>query len=88
MARPPKGARDPQGAKAPGKPGETEGFEDPDGGELWSKNPNGRGYGWQDKVGNVWMPTGLGRTAHGGPHWDVQMADGTHVNVYPGGRLR
>ena len=88
MARPPRDAKDPNGAKAPGKPGSAEGFGDPEGGEKWSKNPNGRGYGWEDRDGNVWVPTGPGAAAHAGPHWDVQRPDGTYVNVYPGGRLR
>jgi hypothetical protein len=34
----------------------------------------------------VWVPTGDGPAAHGGPHWDVQTPGGGYVNVYPGGR--
>jgi hypothetical protein len=71
-------------AKAPGKPGAAEGFEDPKGGEQWAKGPDGRG-GWLDSKGNVWQPTGQGGLAHGGPHWDVQLAGGGYVNVRPGG---
>lgn len=26
--------------------------------------------GWEDAGGNVWVPTGPGSLAHGGPHWD------------------
>jgi RHS repeat-associated protein len=88
--RPPDNARDPNGPKAPGKPGADEGFVDPPGGEDWVPNPNGKGYGWKDAKGNVWCPTGPGPKAHGGPHWDVQTpgrSDG-YVNVYPGGRRR
>ncbi|MEO1248060.1 MAG: RHS repeat-associated core domain-containing protein, partial [Pseudomonadota bacterium] len=88
LAEPPRDARDPDGAKAPGKPGEDEGFEDPKGGEDWVPNPNGRGNGWLDADGNVWVPTGPGGEAHGGPHWDVQKPGRGYVNVYPGGRRR
>ncbi|WP_373278990.1 polymorphic toxin type 37 domain-containing protein [Amantichitinum ursilacus] len=58
FSQPPADAHDPDGAKAPGKPGEPEGFVDPKGGEDWVKNPNGRGSGWKDSKGNVWVPTG------------------------------
>jgi RHS repeat-associated protein len=82
--RPPKDAKDPNGAKAPGKPGEAEGFEDPKTGEKWVKGPDGRG-GWQDSKGNVWQPTGQGGLAHGGPHWDIQRPNGRgYVNGLPG----
>lgn len=84
----PSDAKDPNGAKAPGKPGEKEGFKDPKTGEKWVKNPNGRGSGWLDADGNVWVPTGWGGSAHGGPHWDVQDPEGGNDNVYPGGRRR
>ncbi|WP_228488200.1 polymorphic toxin type 37 domain-containing protein [Caenimonas koreensis] len=92
FAKPPKDAKEPEGAKAPGKPGEAEGLKDPKGGENWVRNPNGRGYGWQGADGGVWCPTGpdTGSTgdAHGGPHWDVQYPGGRYDNVYPGGRRR
>ena len=88
MIKSPKDAKDQIGAKAPGKPGEAEGFQDPEDGEKWVRNPNGMGYGWEDAHGNVWVPTGHGGSAHAGPHWDVQMPDGTHMNVYPGGKSR
>lgn len=58
FSTPLKDARDPAGAKAPGKPGAAEGFEDPKTGEEWGRDPNGRGAGWKDKDGNVWVPTG------------------------------
>ena len=87
-AEPPHDAADPNSAKAPGKPGEAEGFADPKGGPEWVPNPNpGRGgssAGWLDSKGRVWCPTGQGRRAHGGPHWDVQLPGGRNVNVYPG----
>ena len=89
--RPPEGARDRYGPKAPGKPGKAEGFEDPKNGEAWGKAPNGE-WGWVDKNGNVWVPT-RGRGAHGGDHWDIQPGRGGprprgEGNVYPGGRRR
>lgn len=88
QARPPDNAYDPNGPKAPGRPGEAEGFRDPKGGPNWVPNPNpGRGgssHGWQDDRGRVWCPTGQGGRAHGGPHWDVQWPDGRHTNVPPG----
>jgi RHS repeat-associated protein len=86
--KPPSDAKDPEGAKAPGKPGESEGFKDPADGEEWVKAPNGD-WGWADIEGKVWCPSGKGSTAHGGPHWDVQNPrSGKYVNVYPGGRRR
>ena len=84
---PPKDAKDPKGAKAPGKPGSTEGFTDPKTGEKWGQAPNGQ-WGWVDNNGNVWVPTGQGGAAHGGPHWDVQTGKGGYINVYPGGKTR
>lgn len=90
--KPPKDAYDPNGAKAPGKPGEAEGFCEPKRGPKWGRSPNGRGNGWVDNDGNVWVPTGpdSGSTgdAHGGPHWDVQKPGGGYDNVYPGGKKR
>ncbi|WP_373695638.1 polymorphic toxin type 37 domain-containing protein [Stenotrophomonas sp. C1657] len=57
-------------------------------GPQWVKSPNGRGSGWLDKSGDVWVPSGQGGGAHGGPHWDVQSPNGDYINVYPGGRRR
>jgi RHS repeat-associated protein len=88
MNKIPKDAKDPNGAKAPGKPGPAEGFNDPKGGERWVKNPNGRGNGWLDDRGRVWVPSGQGGSAHGGPQWDVQTPGGGYDNVYPGGKVR
>ena len=45
-----------------------------------------RGYGWPDKKGSVWIPTGP--NGHGGPHWDVQHPDGSYDNIVPGGGIR
>ena len=87
--KPPADAADPNGAKAPGKPGKDEGFCDDKNGEDWAMNPNGKGSGWADDDGNIWVPTGpRPGLAHGGPHWDVQTPGGGHINIYPGGRRR
>jgi len=87
-AKPPENAYDPNGPKAPGKPGEDEGFIDPKSGESWIPNPNpgsgGASSGWADSKGRVWCPTGQGGRAHGGPHWDVQLPGGGYINVRPG----
>ena len=79
-------------SKAPGQPTAADGYTPPkrgagSRGEM-VKNPNGPGRGYPDKNGNVWVPTGEGPLAHGGPHWDVQTPAGGRVNVYPGGRTR
>ncbi|MBB5912991.1 hypothetical protein BJY24_001858 [Nocardia transvalensis] len=83
--KPPANAYDPNGPKAPGRPGDAEGFVPPKGGDRWVPNPNGRGFGWEDADGNVWVPTGQGGGAHGGPHWDVQNPKGGYRNVRPKG---
>jgi len=93
FTKPPKDAYDPDGAKAPGKPGPNEGFCEPKKGRpQWGRSPNGRESGWIDGDGNVWVPTGpdSGSTgdAHGGPHWDVQKPGGGYTNIYPGGKSR
>ena len=92
FAKPPANAYDPNGPKAPGKPGDAEGFGEPKGGDDWVRNPNGHGDGWRVRDGGVWVPTGpdSGSTgdAHGGPHWDVQYPGGGYENVYPGGLHR
>lgn len=73
----PDNAYNPDGPKAPGKPTAEDGFNDPKGGEQWVPNPNqgkgGGSHGWLDDKGRVWVPTGQGGRAHGGPHWDVQL---------------
>jgi hypothetical protein len=75
--------------REPGKPTAEDGYTPP---KKWDgklvKNPNGPGAGYPDKDGNVWVPTGTGGAAHGGPHWDVQKPGGGYVNVYPGGKVR
>lgn len=76
-------------AQAPGVPTEADGFKPKknwDGKKV--RAPNGQ-YGYPDRKGNVWVPTGPKPSrAHGGPHWDVQHPGGGHTNVYPGGGTR
>jgi hypothetical protein len=43
---------------------------------------------YPDEDGNVWVPTGEGGAAHGGPHWDVETPGGGYQNIYPGGVVR
>lgn len=74
--------------KAPGKPTKVEGYVPP---KKWDgkkvKHPETGQYGYPDKGGNVWVPTGP--TGHGGAHWDVVDPWGNRVdNVYPGGHSR
>lgn len=76
-----------QGAQAPGKPTENDGFvpkKNWDGKKV--KHPKTGQVGWPDKKGDVWVPTGVGPLAHRGPHWDVIDKKGKHRNVLPGGR--
>lgn len=82
-ATPPGDAKDPNGVKAPGKPGAEEGFKDPKRGESWVPNPNGRGFGWLDTIGDVWIPSRPGIDQHGGPYWDVETPGGSYKNVRP-----
>ena len=76
----------------PGVPTEDDGYvppkKPPGSKDGKVPNPNGSGRGYPDKKGDVWVPTGPGQDAHGGPHWDVQSPGGGHRNVYPGGRMR
>lgn len=80
-------APDPNGAQAPGLPEEKHGFEPP---KKWDgeKVKHRKGYGWPDREGNIWIPTGP--NGHGGPHWDVQLSDSDndYINVYPNGHIR
>ncbi|MCL4361556.1 polymorphic toxin-type HINT domain-containing protein [Candidatus Dependentiae bacterium] len=74
-------------AQAPGKPTENDGFipkKNWDGKKV--KNPNGPGYGWPDKKGKVWIPSGP--NGHGCPHWDVEDPNGSYENIVPGGKIR
>lgn len=50
------------------------------------KNPNGKGSGWIDKDGRVWIPTDHGGTH--APHWDRQEPKGGgYTNVYPSTKI-
>ena len=77
---------------APGQPTENDGYtppkRQPSSKDGKVPNPNGPGRGYPDKNGDVWVPTGSGRGAHGGAHWDVQSPGGGYRNVYPGGASR
>ena len=72
-------------------PTEADGYKPP---KKWDgekvKAPGGNGYGWPDDKGRVWVPTGNGSSAHGGPHWDVQYPGKgkKYDNIYPGGKIR
>lgn len=72
-------------AQAPGKPTKEDGYVPP---KNWNgeKVKSKKGYGYPDKDGNIWIPTGP--KGHGGSHWDVQLKGGGYQNVYPGGRIR
>ena len=76
-------------AQAPGKPTEDDGYKPP---KKWdgkkAKHPKTGQHGYPDKKGKVWVPTGPGSLAHGGPHWDVINKDGGHENIMPGGGKR
>jgi hypothetical protein len=45
-----------------------------------------KGGGFKDDKGNtwIWAPPQI---QHGGPHWDVQLKDGGHINVSPTGKI-
>lgn len=74
--------------KAPGKPTANDGFKPKKNGDGEKvKHPKNGSYGWPDKQGNIWVPSGP--NGHGGPHWDVQSPDGkSYANVLPGGKIR
>ena len=60
-------------------------FVPPKKGNKKVKNPNGKGYGWVDQKGNVWIWTpGM----HGGDGWIIQHPNGDHRHAYPGGGIR
>lgn len=68
-------------ADYPGKPNAEVGYHPPkkwDGQKVKVEKGKFKGKkGFPDKGGRIWVPTGHGANAHGGPHWDVQ---------YPGGK--
>ena len=74
-------------AQAPGMPTKEDGYRPPKNwdGKKTRHSKTGQ-IGWPDENGNIWVPTGPGSKAHGGPHWDVQYPNGRdYDNVYPGG---
>lgn len=77
--------------RAPGKPTEQDGYTPP---KQWDgekvKHPQTGQVGYPDNRGRIWVPTGEGGLAHGGPHWDVipVKSRGQKVDIYPGGRKR
>lgn len=80
--------RDKGGAQAPGMPTAEVGYCPPkkwDGKKVKVEKGKCAGmYGYPDKRGKIWVPTGVGGRAHRGPHWDVQYPNGTdHDNVLP-----
>jgi hypothetical protein len=60
-------------------------YKPPKKGPRKGKNPNGKGWGWVDNKGNIWVWT---PNMHGGPGWIVQEPDGGHSHAYPGGGTR
>lgn len=57
--------------KEPGIPTEEDGFipkKNWDGEKI--RHPKTGQIGYPDNEGGVWIPTGIGPLAHGGPHWD------------------
>jgi RHS repeat-associated protein len=56
-------------------------YESPKGGDRKVKNPNGKGTGWLDRKGRVWVPTDHKGTH--APHWDREIPGGGYDNVYP-----
>jgi hypothetical protein len=51
---------------------------------VWDKSAGKHG-GFVDDNGNVWE---WDLSGHGGPHWDVTLKGGGHINVYPDGHVR
>lgn len=82
---------DKNGAQAPGLPTKEVGYKEP---KKWNgekvRHPHTGQVGYPDRNGNIWVPTGPGSGAHGGPHWDVVPPGKKkkHVNVYPNGKIR
>lgn len=56
-------------------------YKSPKGGDRKVRNPNGKGSGWVDGKGRVWVPTDHKGTH--APHWDREIPGGGHENVYP-----
>ena len=63
-------------------PPNVPGYKPPKSGPQWIRNPNGKGMGWLDKKGNVWVPDDHNGTH--ATHWDVQdEKGGGYTPVYP-----
>jgi RHS repeat-associated protein len=60
-------------------------FTPPKKGNSKKRNPNGKGHGWVDNKGNVWV---WNPNMHGGEGWVVQEPDGGHSHAYPGGKTK
>ena len=60
-------------------------YKPPKKGPRKGKNPNGKGNGWVDSKGNVWV---WEPNMHGGQGWVVQEPGGGHSHAYPGGGVR
>ena len=60
-------------------------FTPPKGGNKKVRNPNGKGWGWIDAKGNVWV---WEPRMHGGKGWSIQEPGGGHGHAYPGGGTR
>ena len=60
-------------------------FTPPKKGNKKKKNPDGKGWGWVDKDGNIWewFPD-----MHGGAGWIIHKPKGGHGHAYPGGGRR
>jgi len=63
-------------------PPNVPGYTPPKSGDRKVRNPNGRGTGWVDRNGRVWVPDDHDGTH--APHWDVQdPKGGGYTPVYP-----
>jgi hypothetical protein len=63
-------------------PPNVPGYKPPKSGARKVRNPNGKGTGWVDRDGRVWVPDDHDGTH--APHWDVQNPKGGgYTPVYP-----
>ena len=62
-------------------PPQVPGYVPPKSGDRRERNPNGKGSGWIDRNGDVWIPTDHNGTH--APHWERQIPGGGYENVYP-----
>lgn len=66
-------------------PPDHPGFKQPKSGNKKARNPNGKGWGWVDSKGDVWI---WDPKMHGGEGWVIQEPGGGHRHAYPGGKMR